>query len=146
MNKFKKIAEWTVIVLFLVIVVSVASIFIYRAVIGSDWYIEGQTEDGYNQMVKMVNNYENIDCIKVDIDTEEFIFDAPKELFDDISCKSFKPITDSEELVRLFKDGDFVTVFYRDGSYHSFSVIDGEVYWGGSLKVECPSLLAWLYN
>ena len=44
MSKVKKIAEWTVIALFGVIVVAVLSIFTYRAVVSSDWYIEGQTD------------------------------------------------------------------------------------------------------
>ncbi|MBQ7292822.1 MAG: hypothetical protein IJW79_03675 [Clostridia bacterium] len=146
MSKVKKIAEWTVIALFGVIVVAFLSIFTYRAVVSSDWYIEGQTEKAYKQMVEKVNDHDNIKHIQTNIsEVEGIIFDAPKELFDDISCKSFKYVTDPEERHRIFR-GDFVTVFYLDGTYTSFSILDKEVYWQTDLKIECPSLIDLIYN
>ena len=146
MSKIKKMAEWAVIILFGIIVVSLVSIFVYRAVISSDWYIEEQIKKSYNQMVEKVNDHDNIKHIQTNIaETEGVIFDVPSELFDDISCNNFRYVTDSEERYRIFK-GDFVTVFYLDGTYTSFCILDREIYWGTDLKIECPSLLALIYD
>ncbi len=144
MTKIKRIAEWIVIGSFIAIIVSISSIQIYRSVVNSDWYIEKQTEKRFYEMVEKVNDADRIKNIKVDDNTKErFIYDAPTELFDDLSIKNYERIDDVEKLVEIWRQ-NCVTVFFNDGTAESFFITyDGELYWGTDLKIECPSLLSW---
>ena len=144
MKKATKLIEWIVIGLFIAIVTSVVSILIYRSVVNSDRYREWQTKKSFSQVAEKVNEAEKIDYIKVDGDGEDrFIYDIPAELFDDLSIKSYEHIEDIEKQIEIWSQG-CVTVFYTDGTTTSFFITEeGELYWGTSLKVECPSLLAW---
>ncbi|MBR7116983.1 MAG: hypothetical protein IKC87_04665 [Clostridia bacterium] len=143
MNKAKKIAEWIIIGLFIAIVASVASIQIYRSVVNSDWYVEKQDRKSLEQKIESVNDVVNIKYIKVDDNIEErFIYDAPAELFDDITVISYEANMNSEKWREIFKN-PMVTVFFVEGSPISFNISnDGKVY-SGAFKLRCPSLVDW---
>jgi len=96
------------------------------------------------ETVEKVNNPDPIKYIKIDDNTEEiFVYDAPVELFDDLHVKSYEQIEDIEKPAEIWSQ-NCVTVFFNDGTATSFFIThSGEIYWGTSLKVECPSLLVW---
>ncbi|MBQ8848968.1 MAG: hypothetical protein IJ011_01385 [Clostridia bacterium] len=144
-KKAVKIAEWIVIGLFITIVASVASILTYRSVVNSDWYTEKQARNGLEQAIEDVNDTENIKYIKVDDNVEEhFIYDAPAELFDDLTIISFENIRDIEKMHEIWRK-PCVTVFFNDGTPVSFNITDdGKVYWE-TFELQCPSLVDW-YN
>ena len=112
MSKAKRIAEWILICLFIAIVASIASIQIYRSVVNSDWYIEKQDRRNLEQKIESVNDVKNIEYIKVDNNIEErFIYDAPAELFDDITVISYEANMDIEKWREIFNN-PMVTVFF----------------------------------
>ncbi len=146
MSKAKRIAEWILIGLFIAIVASIASIQIYRSVVNSDWYTERQARKSLEQTVEKVNDADNIKYIKVDDNIEErFIYDAPVELFDDITIINFESIRNIETMHEIWEN-PCVTVFFNDDTTTSFNISkDGKVYWGQAFELQCPSLLDW-YN
>lgn len=150
-DKRTKRIELICIGVFVAIIASFASIQIYRAVVNSDWYNEMQTQRSFQQIVKQVNDVDNIDYIKIyskidGVGEEKLFYDVPAELFDDISSKSYDRIEDINELIEIITQ-NFVTVFYKNGNPTSFYITDdGEIYWETSLKIECPSLLEWYNN
>ena len=137
------IVEYILIGLFVATVASIASIQIYRSVISSDRYIENQARKSLEQAIENVNDTENIKYIKVDDNVEErFIYDAPSELFDDITIISFEANMDIEKKHEIWRN-PLVTVFFDDGTPVSFNIADdGKVYWG-AFELKCPSLLDW---
>ncbi len=140
----KKIFEYGIISLFLVIVVSLASVSIYRSVIKSDWYSERQMKNSFIEMTEKVNNSEKIEYIKIENNgAEKLIYDVPEDLFDDISCDSFESVKDPMKQREIFS-GALVAAFYEDGTYTAFFITNGELYFGTELKIKCPSLMAWL--
>ncbi len=146
MKNAKKVIEWLFIGLLLTIVVSFLSIKIYRTVVNSDWYGEMQMKKSFSEVVEKLNDFDNIEYIKVDDNIEErFIHDFPKELFDDIAAESYERVDDIEKLRDIWSQ-NCVTVFFKNGDPTSFFITDeGEIYWGADLKIKCPSLLEW-YN
>ncbi len=143
-NNTKKILEYGIISLFLIIVVSFASVSIYRSVINSDWYSERQMKNSFIEMTEKVNNSENIKYIKVENNGDEkLIYDVPEDLFDDISCDSFESVKDPIKQREIFS-GALVAAFYEDGTYTAFFIKDNELYFGTNLKIKCPSLMVWL--
>ena len=140
----KKILEYGIICLFLVIVVSLASVSIYRSVINSDRYSERQMKNYFIEMTEKVNNSEKIEYIKVENNGDEkLIYDVPEDLFDDISCDSFESVKDPIKQREIFS-GTFVAVFYEDGTYTAFFITNEELYFGTDLKIKCPSLMVWV--
>lgn len=140
----KKILEYGIICLFLVIVISFASVSIYRSVINSDWYSERQMKNYFIEMSEKVNNSEKIEYIKVENNGDEkLIYDVPEDLFDDISCDSFESVKDPIKQREIFS-GTLVAVFYEDGTYTAFFITNEELYFGTDLKIKCPSLMVWV--
>lgn len=143
-KKTKKILEYGIICLFLVIVVSFASISIYRSVINSDWYGERQMKNSFIEITEKVNNSEKIEYIKVENNgAEKFIYDIPEDLFNDISCDSFESVKEPIKQRDIFS-GTLVAVFYEGGTYTAFFISNGELYFGTDLKIKCPSLMVWV--
>ncbi len=145
MSKAKRIAEWILIGLFIAIVVSITSIQIYRSVVNSDWYIEKQDRKNLEQAIDSVNDVDSIKYIKVDDNIEErFIYDAPAELFDDITVISYEANMDIE-IWRAIFNNPMVTVFFVEGSPVSFNISDDGKVYSGAFELQCPSLIDW-YN
>lgn len=144
MSRTKRIVEWILICLFIAIVASIASIQIYRSVVNSDWYTERQARKSLEHAVEKVNDTDNIKYIKVDDNIEErFIYEAPAELFDDITIISFESIRDVETMHEIWKN-PCVTVFFNDDTTTSFNITeDGKVYWGQAFELQCTSLVDW---
>ena len=145
MSKAKRMAEWILISLFIAIVASIASIQIYRSVVNSDWYIEKQDRKNLEQAIDTVNDVDRIKYIKVDNNIEErFIYDAPAELFDDITVISYEANMDIEKWREIFNN-PMVTVFFVEGSPVSFNISDDGKVYSGAFELQCPSLVDW-YN
>lgn len=145
MSKTKRIAEWILIGIFVAIVASIASIQIYRSVVNSDWYIERQDRKNLEQKIESVNDVDNIKYIKVDDNNEErFIYDAPAELFDDITIISYEANMAIEKWREIFNN-PMVTVFFVEGSPVSFNISDDGRVYEGAFELQCPSLVNW-YN
>ncbi len=143
--RLKRIAEWSVIGLFIVIFSSFVSIQIYRSAVDSDWYTEKQARRSLEQTVEKVNDIGSIKYIEVDDTVEQrYIYDAPDELFDDIEIISYERTRDIEKLLEIWRSRRCVTVFFNDKTAASFYITeDGKVCWGELFELECPSLLAW---
>ena len=145
MSKAKRNAEWILIGLFIAIVASIASILIYRSVVNSDWYTERQDRKNLEQKIESVNDVDNIKYIKVDDNIEErFIYDAPAELFDDITVISYEANMPIEKWREIFNK-PMVTVFFVEGSPVSFNISDDGKVYSGAFELQCPSLVSW-YN
>ena len=143
-KKPKKILEFGIICLFLVIVISFASVSIYHSVINSDWFSERQMKNYFIEMSEKVNNSEKIEYIKVENNGDEkLIYDVPEDLFEDIFCDSFESVKDPIKQREIFS-GTLVAVFYEDGTYTAFFITNEELYFGTDLKIKCPSLMVWV--
>ena len=147
-TKSFKIVERVIILLFLFIVTVMSTIWVYRSVINSDWYEERQFRSYFNAMSERITSTADIDTIKLDIHGEEKWIKAdeiPANLFVDMTCPNFAKLTDKEKLHNIFRS-DIVVVFYTDDRQDAFFITDTrEIYWA-DVKIQCPSLIAWIYN
>ncbi|MBQ8583526.1 MAG: hypothetical protein IJ488_02830 [Clostridia bacterium] len=144
--KAKRIFELVIICLFVIIVTAIASIFIYRYVVNSDWYQEAQAKGSFSEVKKRLSDGGDIQYIKIDDGEERFIYVFPDKLFDDLSAKNYERIEDSDTRHEIWS-GICITVFYEDRQGPSFFLTeDGKLYWAYDLEVECPSLVAWYEN
>lgn len=141
------IFEWILIGLFLAMIVSFASIQVYRAVINSDWFIEIQDKKNFTQVTEEVNTPSNIKYIRVENNADEYlIYDVPAELFDDLVITNYERVDDAEKLREIFRQ-NCITVFLNDDASTSFFITDdGRLYWETYLRCECNSLLKWYNN
>lgn len=141
------IFEWIFIGLFLAIVVSFASIQVYRAVINSDWFIEIQDKKNFTQTAEEVNTPSNIKYIRAENEADEYlIYDVPTELFDDLAITNYERVDDVEKRREIFRQ-NCITVFLNDNTSASFFITDdGKLYWETYLRCECNSLLEWYNN
>ncbi len=143
-KKAVRVFEYVAISLFLLVVVSLTSIVVYRAVIGSDWYQEIRIRDGFIAQKEKLQSENAIDYLGingVNAPLRYFPADDPL-LFFDLSCENYSLLASEEEIRDLFRETS-ITVFFKDGSQTHFYISDqNELYWG-SLKVDCPSLLRW---
>ncbi len=139
----KKVWEYVIIILFLLIVVSLIGIQTYRYVIHSDWYSEKKARESFSAITEKLQSEGSIDSLaiyKTGASLRYFPFDDPL-LFSNLCCEEFFFLEDeeAEEIYSL----NSITVFFLDGTQTHFFVSDeNELFWG-SLKIECPALLAW---
>ncbi len=145
MKRFKTVGEWVMIGSAIAIVASIISIITYREVINSDWYIEWKAKKSFSEICDAVNDADSIAYIKIqDNGDDRDIYDIPSELFDDIECHDYTEINDFEKRIEIFNEPCLV-VFFKDGSYISFSLCEnGDIYWD-TIKINCPSIAEW-YN
>lgn len=143
-GRFLKIADKVVLAVFLVMAAAIASGFIYRSVTNSGRYQEGQARKEFQELEAKVKDAEGIMHIAIDrIDSgQQFIYDVPEKLFEDLVCAGYSRVTE-EEKQREISKSDVVIVVYEDESYSIFHITEeGEVYWN-YLKMNCPSLVEW---
>lgn len=143
-DRYLKIADRVVFAVFLVMAAAIASGLIYRSVTNSGWYQEGQARKEYQELAAKVKDAESIVRIKIDRigSGEQFIYDVPEKLFEDLGCAGNSRVTE-EEKQREISKSDAVIVVYEDESYSIFHITEeGEVYWN-YLKMNCPSLVEW---
>lgn len=143
-GRFLKIADRVIFAVFLVMAVTIAVGLIYRWVSNSGWYQERQVRKEFQELTAKVKDAEGIVRIKIDRigSGEEFIYDVPEKLFDDLGCAEYSRVTE-EEKCREISSSDAVIVVYEDETYSIFHITEeGEVYWN-YLKMNCPSLVEW---
>ena len=143
-DRFLKIADRVVFAVFLVMAAAIAAGLIYRWVSNSGWYQEGQARKEFQELAAKVKDADSIVRIKIDrtYSGEEFIYDVPEKLFEDLGCAGYSRVTE-EEKCRKISASDAVIVVYEDESYSIFHITEeGEVYWN-YLKMNCPSLVEW---
>ena len=143
-NAPASVFEWIMIVLFGIVVAAIVAVAVYRTVISSNFNEEGRNEQSYRDMWERINDPDEIDYIMIQSSPEDrVVYNVPTELFDDLICDSFSSI-DQETSSRVFRE-KCVVVFFRDESFTVFNIDgNGKVYWAHSLKVTCPSLVAFL--
>lgn len=143
-GRFLKIADRVVFAVFLVMAAAIAAGLICRWVSNSGWYQEGQAKKEFQELAAKVKGAEGIARIEIDrIDSgEQFIYDVPEKLFEDLGCAGYSRVTE-EEKQREISKSDAVIVVYEDETYSIFHITEGgEVYWN-YLKMNCPSLVEW---
>ena len=141
------ILKWIVIIFIAVGFLTVGSGFIYRAVIQTEWYHTQQLKKAFRMEKAHVNNHDQIIYVGIspqgNDDSWQYFYDAPVELFDDMTCDNFKEI-DDPAMVEEILGYDWVMVIFRDASKSIYFISpEEEIYWGTSFTVECPSLLEW---
>lgn len=139
------ILKWVVILFAAVLVIAIASIFIYRAVIETEWYHAKQLEKGFEEEKIRLNEHDQIIYLALDQGDEdwEYFYDVPETIFDDMACYEFDEIDDVDTIRAIWRE-DCVAVHFKNGARIIFFITEeDEIYWGMSLKIECPSLLRW---
>ena len=141
------ILKWIVIVFVAVGLLTVASGFIYRAVIQTEWYHTQQLKKAFRQEKVHVNNHDQIIYVGIspqgNDDFWQYFYDTPVELFDDMTCDNFKEIDDPDKVEEIL-GYDWVMVIFKDASKSIYFISpEEEIYWGTSFTVDCPSLLQW---
>ena len=138
--------EWVMIVLFGIVVAAIVAVAVYRTVISSNFNEEGRNEQSYRDMWERINDPDEIDYIMIQNSPgDRVVYNVPAELFDDLTCDSFAPIDDGTA-DRIFRE-KCVVVVYTDESFTIFNIDEKKnVYWSHSLKVTCPSLIAFVAN
>ena len=141
------ILKWIVIVVCGLFFLSLSSLHIYKAVITSEWYHLRQLKKAFNQEYAHVNDADKIIYVGISSTGEEgpweYFYDAPDTLFDDMTCDNFKEI-DDPVMVEEILTYDWIMLVFKDASKSIYHISpEGEIYWGTSFTVECPSLLSW---
>lgn len=141
------ILKWMVIILCGLFFLSLGSVYIYKAVITSEWYHQRQLKKAFHQEYAHVNMADKIIFIGISSNGEdgpwEYYYDAPESLFDDMTCDNFDEIDDPVRVEEILAY-DWVMVVFKDASKSIYYISpEGEIYWGTSFTVECPSLLSW---
>lgn len=142
-----KVLKWIVIVLCASFFLVLSGGFIFKAVTQTEWYHIRMMKKAFEEEFVHVNEESQIISVGISPagqeDAWEYYYDAPDELFDDMTCVSFKEIEDLETVQEIL-GYDWVMVTFRDSSKSIYFVSpEEEIYWGTSLQVECPSLLRW---
>lgn len=119
----------------------------YRAVIQTEWYHKRQLKKAFNQEYAHINDADKIINVGISPNGEEgpweYFYDAPEYLFDDMTCDNFEEIDDPAKVEEILTY-DWIMVIFKDASKSVYHISpEGEIYWGTSFQVECPSLLKW---
>lgn len=141
------ILKWIVITLCGLFFLSLGSAYIYKAVINSEWYHQRQLKKAFKQEYAHINDNNKIIFIGISENGEdgpwEYFYDAPETLFDDMTCNDFTEIDDPAKVEEILAY-DWIMAVFKDASKSIYHVSpEGEIYWGTSFTVDCPSLLSW---
>ena len=141
------ILKWIVIVFCGLFLLAGSSVFIYKAVISSEWYHTRQLEKAFEEEFLRINDHDKIIHIGIspqgNADTWQYFYDTPENLFHDMTCDNFEEI-DDPDMVKEILSYDWIMVIFKDASKSIYFVSpEEEIYWGTSFQVECPSLLKW---
>ena len=101
----------------------------------------------YNQEYAHINDADKIINVGISSNGEdgpwEYFYDAPDSLFDDMTCDNFEEIDDTTMIDEILTY-DWIMVVFKDASKSIYHISpEGEIYWGTSFEVKCPSLLRW---
>jgi len=153
-KKAKQIFEWTFIGLFIAIVVLIISVIAYKNYTQTDMYKESVTKRNFETVLHKLQKKDNVISLRVDkklpVETgearEEVFKNIPEDVFDDLVCHDYQAITDPEEKREIFA-GECIIVYFKDNTYTTFYVAStGQLYWGTTLAVQCPSLMYYYYE
>lgn len=141
------ILKWIVIALCGLFFLSLGSGHIYKAVITSEWYHIRQLKKAYKEEYAHINDHNKIIYVGIspqgNDDTWEYFYDTPETLFDDMNCDNFDEIDDPAKVEEILTY-DWIMVIFKDASKSIYHISpEGEIYWGTSFQVDCPSLLSW---
>lgn len=141
------IIKWIVILMVCLFFLSFGLLYVIKTVKTSEWYHLRQLEKAYNQEYAHINDADKIIYIGISSNGEdgpwEHDYDAPDYLFDDMTCDSFKEIDDPAKVEEILSY-DWIMAVFKDASKSIYHISpEGEIYWGTSFTVECPSLLQW---
>ena len=141
------ILKWIVIIMCVLTLLVPTSIYIYKTVIGTEWYHQKMLKKAFRQELVHVNDEDQIIFVAISPegrdDSWQYFYDAPEELFDDMTCENFKEIDDTE-MVEEILTYDWIMVTFKDASKSIYFISpEEEIYWGTSFTVDCPSLLKW---
>jgi len=141
------IVKWIVIVFCGLFLLACSSVYIYKAVISSEWYHQRQLKKAYSQEYAHINDEDKIIYVGISTNGEdgpwEYFYDAPASLFDDMTCDDFTEI-DNPAKVDEILTYDWIMVVFKDASKSIYFISpEDEIYWGTSFTVDCPSLLYW---
>jgi len=141
------ILKWIVIVMCVSVLLIAGSLYIYKVIIGTEWYHQQMLKKAFRQELVHVNDEDQIIFVAFSPqgrdDSWQYYYDAPVELFDDMTCDNFEEIDDSA-MVEEILTYDWVMVTFKDASKSIYFISpEDEIYWGTSFTVDCPSLLAW---
>lgn len=141
------ILKWIVIVMCVSVLLVGGSLFAYKQIISTEWYHQQMLKKAFRQELLHVNNDDQIIFVAISPegrdDSWQYFYDAPAELFDDMTCNNFEEI-DDPAMVEEILTYDWIMVTFKDASKSIYFVSpEEEIYWGTSFTVECPSLLQW---
>lgn len=141
------ILKWIVIVFCSIVLLGACSVYIYKAVISTEWYHLRQLKKAYHQEYVHINEADKIIYVGISQNGEDgpwtYDYDAPESLFDDMTCDNFVEIEDPAKVEEIL-NYDWLMVVFKDASKSIYHISpSGEIYWGTSFTVECPSLLRW---
>lgn len=141
------ILKWIVIVLVVAFFLVLCCGYIFKAVKQTEWYHLRMMEKAYETEYVHVNEASQILSVGISPegkdDTWEYFYEVPKTLFDDMTCDNFEEIEEPGKVQEILSY-DWIMVTFRDASKSIYFISpQGDIYWGTSLKIECPSLLRW---
>jgi len=141
------ILKWIVIVVCVLFFLSLGSLHIYKSVITSEWYHLRQLKKAFTQEYAHINDHDKIIYVGISSNGEdgpwEYFYDTPDTLFDDMTCENFNEI-DDPFVVDEILTYDWIMLVFKDASKSIYHISpEGEIYWGTSFTVDCPSLLSW---
>lgn len=141
------ILKWIVIIFCVSVLLVGSSVFIYKAIIGTEWYHEKMLKKAFQEELLHINNHKNMIYVGISQDGEDgdwqYFYDAPEELFDDMTCDDFNEIDDPDKVKEIL-GYDWIMVIFKDASKSIYFISpQDEIYWGTSFQVDCPSLLNW---
>ena len=113
------ILKWIILGFCFICFMAFGSIYIYRAVINTEWYHTKQLKKAFKEEYVHVNDYEQIIYVgispKGDEDSWQYFYDVPDNLFNDLTCDNFIEI-DNPELVEQILGYDWIMVVFKDAS------------------------------
>ena len=141
------ILKWLLLGVIVIFILAICPIFVYRAVITTEWYHQRQLKKAFTQEYAHINDHDKIIYVGISSNGEEgpweYFYDTPDTLFDDLSCVNFKEIDDPVKVEEILTY-DWIMAVFKDASKSIYHISpEGEIYWGTSFTVDCPSLLRW---
>ncbi|MBO5380293.1 MAG: hypothetical protein J6A90_08200 [Clostridia bacterium] len=140
--KIKKKLEITIICIFLMIVCSALSIFIYRSIVLSDWFEENERKNEFLSDVKNLENHDEIDYVEIyfaKTNSEKYVYELSQDCFDNMTCCDYSNSISELERHQILSN-DRITVFFKNGSLIDFYVYDNKLFWGNALEIKCHNL------
>lgn len=144
-----KTFENLTITIFVILVIALVFIAIYKSIVNSTWYEEKHREHSFLNVTTKLNTIGAINYIELydaHSNAETYYYDFEEDMFSEIACNNYLKCLNDFESQKIFASNR-ITVFFFDDSFVDFYVTDDlKIYWGNVVEINAPQLINWYLN